>query len=52
METKQEYINRVSKMERKDLLRTCRMIGLSCHKLSNIEIAERLWKSKEDFKKQ
>lgn len=51
-ETKQEYINRVSKMERKELLCSCRMVGLSCHKLkSNMKIAEKLWISKEYIKK-
>jgi len=48
METKQEYVKRVSKQyTRRDLLKACRAIGLTAHKLdTNEKLAEMIYIAK------
>jgi len=44
-ETKEEYVERVSKQySRKELLKSCRMIGITGHRLkNNRDLAALLW---------
>lgn len=47
MEDRKNYIDRVLQYSRKDLLQSCRLVGISAYKIKNNEkLATLLWEAK------